>query len=1131
MTRHLRYRITLLFAILPAFVWAEGSKQLTPNTNPSVALTDAANTRAGYLTHDANSSTDATQAVSLGFLKPYSWTGPQGQIFSEDYRMHVHMEPGETMFYGVHRLIQVGSTTVQNDLILTLRYGTGVGSAVQTTTLPRDLASTNQSELLPAAGVIASAAQTLAGPLPNSGGYAPLQYTNTTGSAQEFYVEFTQVNEANLSVEARRSEYDFWDFTVRNSAGVEKPGRLYSKHWGFSAGTSLGTNAFQNRLAATFNLYPMVESVKTPGKYFVKQVELAGMRPLAFYFVSNEFGSTYDATTRATTADRQKSQTTRTSYPQYPNFVNNPDEAIWPSAATPTVSVSAANYCRNSRTEVAFTTRSDETGAFDILIDLNGNGVQDGVDVLLQQMLVGGTSNTIIWNGKNNVGVFVAPTGQPINYNFISKGATINFPVFDAEGNPDGFRVRNARPANVAYDRLYWDDSRLTNFVSKTVQLTGTDSQPGVHIWGISNDEGNGYTVNSWTYGFTVFQGAKTFAYTSACDNDGDGVANETDIDDDNDGILDVTESFAPAGSTSTATAYDPSHFASTTSAPQYLDGAYVHPVLGAFRDANSDGINDIFDVDMDGIPNHFDLDADGDGLTDAFEANGNANPVGTAYTYGPFSYTVGNGQNATVYTYQSSFDITLGRFTTSVAASGSAAGVSAGVGPNGLPDAVETSISRAVTGTGSNEQVTPTESSVSKFALPDNDGDKRTTGGITSINYNFLDIDSDNDGITDNLEAQLTIGYRAPSGLDADKDGIDNTYDPTPGGSVVAGMAITMVVNTDGTDVADMFDTDADNDNAGNGAKAIYQQTADWSEGFDVNGNGLSGDEIVAKARLFATNNPEKAAYYAVAGPFGSTTVSGFLQLSRMINGDKIPNFLDPTTTYYHDDNFNGLVDLYDPAYGGSPSTAPKRVASQTEADYRTNSVATPLPVELTEFTVRAVKKQDAQLAWRTASEKNNDHFDVERSLTGTDFVKISQVKGQGTSSTPTDYALTDIGIGAKASGVVYYRLKQVDTDGTATFSPVRTVSFANLAAPAISLSPNPATDATQLDLTQLPTSTYQVRVLDVTGRLVLGTTLPAGLAHALDLRTIDSGTYVVLVRGLNGSQVLNFAKRLVKE
>jgi hypothetical protein len=65
-----------------------------------------------------------------------------------------------------------------------------------------------------------------------------------------------------------------------------------------------------------------------------------------------------------------------------------------------------------------------------------------------------------------------------------------------------------------------------------------------------------------------------------------------------------------------------------------------------------------------------------------------------------------------------------------------------------------------------------------------------------------------------------------------------------------------------------------------------------------------------------------------------------------------------------------------------------------------------------------------DAQLAWRTASEKNNDHFDVERSLNGTDFVKVGQVKGQGTTSSATDYALTDAGIGTKATGVVYYRL-----------------------------------------------------------------------------------------------------------
>ncbi|MDO7850332.1 hypothetical protein [Hymenobacter convexus] len=121
------------------------------------------------------------------------------------------------------------------------------------------------------------------------------------------------------------------------------------------------------------------------------------------------------------------------------------------------------------------------------------------------------------------------------------------------------------------------------------------------------------------------------------------------------------------------------------------------------------------------------------------------------------------------------------------------------------------------------------------------------------------------------------------------------------------------------------------------------------------------------------------------------------------------------------------------------------------------------PLPVELTDFTATAVKNVDAALVWHTATEKNNDHFEVERSLNGTDFAKIGQVKGQGNAATPTAYALTDAGIGRKAAGLVYYRLRQVDTDGTATYSPVRTVAFTAAAAePAIGLYPNPASSST---------------------------------------------------------------------
>jgi len=188
------------------------------------------------------------------------------------------------------------------------------------------------------------------------------------------------------------------------------------------------------------------------------------------------------------------------------------------------------------------------------------------------------------------------------------------------------------------------------------------------------------------------------------------------------------------------------------------------------------------------------------------------------------------------------------------------------------------------------------------------------------------------------------------------------------------------------------------------------------------------------------------------------------------------------------------------------------------------------PLPVELADFKVQAVKNAAAQLTWRTALEKNNERFDVERSLSGSAFVKIGEVKGQGNTSASTNYALTDAGIGAKAHGLVYYRLKQIDTDGKESFSPVRTVIFSGLV-PTISLAPNPATADTQLDLTQLPAGSYQVNVLDAAGRVVLRATRDAGLAQSLDLHTLASGAYLVLVRGQNGGQAVNFTKRLIKE
>ncbi len=184
------------------------------------------------------------------------------------------------------------------------------------------------------------------------------------------------------------------------------------------------------------------------------------------------------------------------------------------------------------------------------------------------------------------------------------------------------------------------------------------------------------------------------------------------------------------------------------------------------------------------------------------------------------------------------------------------------------------------------------------------------------------------------------------------------------------------------------------------------------------------------------------------------------------------------------------------------------------------------PLPVELVSFSAKVVRGVDVQLSWATASERNNDYFETQRSRDGRTFASLARVAGQGTSTAPTAYGYTDAGIGAKATGLVYYRLHQVDRDGTASYSPVQTVRFSKVAA--IALFPNPATATTSLDLTQLPAGTYQVRVLDNVGRTVLTATCGGGTTQPLDLRAVANGTYIVLVHGADGQQ---FSKRLVKE
>lgn len=191
----------------------------------------------------------------------------------------------------------------------------------------------------------------------------------------------------------------------------------------------------------------------------------------------------------------------------------------------------------------------------------------------------------------------------------------------------------------------------------------------------------------------------------------------------------------------------------------------------------------------------------------------------------------------------------------------------------------------------------------------------------------------------------------------------------------------------------------------------------------------------------------------------------------------------------------------------------------------------ANPLPVVLTAFTAQAIQNRDALLTWATASELNSAFFEVERSLDGVSFVKIGEKAAQGTKASASGYTFTDASIGTRAQGVVYYRLRQVDFDAKATYSPVRTVAFGPTVT--MSLYPNPAQTSTKLDLSQLPaTASYQVLVVDVMGKQVFGTKLSGGTAQPLEITNLATGTYHVLVTGTSADgTLLRRTLHLVKE
>jgi Secretion system C-terminal sorting domain len=140
------------------------------------------------------------------------------------------------------------------------------------------------------------------------------------------------------------------------------------------------------------------------------------------------------------------------------------------------------------------------------------------------------------------------------------------------------------------------------------------------------------------------------------------------------------------------------------------------------------------------------------------------------------------------------------------------------------------------------------------------------------------------------------------------------------------------------------------------------------------------------------------------------------------------------------------------------------------------------PLPVELTRFDAEKWRDRQARLRWATASEKNNDHFFVERSVDGLRFERVALVKGKNTAE-GAQYEWIDA---RPFPGQNYYRLHQVDFDGSAHNCGIRAVRIGD-ARSGLEVYPNPLTADVVKMITAFETAYEgQIEIADASGRLL---------------------------------------------
>ena len=551
------------------------------------------------------------------------------------------------------------------------------------------------------------------------------------------------------------------------------------------------------------------------------------------------------------------------------------------------------------------------------------------------------------------------------------------------------------------------------------------------------------------------------------------------DIDDDNDGIIDIVEGHG----------YDALMDCDNDGVPNYLDqtpGCATPPgtdIYGkpykplTWTDCDGDGINDFFDFDRDGIIDELDLDSDNDGLLDVREAR---DPKMVDANNDGMVDGVDNDGDGLLSTADANDNLYGGPGLTPQ-----------DLDRDGLPNYTDLdSDGDGITDLNEATGVFPVFDTDGLANGTDTDGDGVNSGadnlagfgakGITTLDTdndgkpNPYDIDSDNDGITDNVEGQPTCSEKQPTGVDSDKDGLDDAYDIDNNICIPRGGGITPY-DRDGDGTPDIYDLDTDNDGA-----------ADVNEGSGIYGNfvtnfaDIDGDGLIDQFDIFNIK-----------------TVVTLFQ-NNVVHSNMGPN-----------GNFDG------PTPAGSNAKLPKSQPGgcpNVDRDWRNVTI---LPVTLVEFKGN-LSNGTVKLNWTTTNEVDMVSYVVERSTDGQAFSPIATVKAMGNATALTSYSYTD-DVSGLAAANVYYRLQQIDKTPVAKQSGTVVFKLSGRSDITLSVHPNPASSFFVLRVIATKEGSAITRVMDVTGKTLLSQNnrVAAG-SNAITVNSISrmaAGTYNVQV------------------